>query len=91
MVVVNRGEGVNYEETKDSPFRGRDLLKDIPQYTWPEIRYHCIAHPMLFAQDLESDDKEDHADGIPYRDIDKREWRPIDPWTGKRGRIMFGW
>lgn len=31
MVVVNTGEAASYEQTKDSTFRGRHLLKDIPQ------------------------------------------------------------
>lgn len=88
MVVVNRGEGVNYEQTKDSPFLGRDLLQDMPQYTWPEIRHHYIGHHMLFARELDSDDEEDEADGFPYLDMDKDEWHPRHPRAGERGRII---
>lgn len=88
MVVVNRGEGVNYEQPKDSPFRGRDLLQDIPQYTWPEIRYHYISHPMLIAELLEDDDEEKESDGFVYLDIDKDKWHPGHSWARDRGRVI---
>ncbi|KAK4099649.1 hypothetical protein N658DRAFT_429511 [Parathielavia hyrcaniae] len=83
MVIVRRGSGhgVNYKETKNSPFITADIRRDLPRMSWKEIRAKHIDD--LFDDEYEeegwplSDDSDDPAEADVYKNVDEYLWTPL--------------
>jgi hypothetical protein len=79
MVIVKRGQGVDYEERKGSPLIKDDIREDHAEMTWKEIRAARIDYlrdnngDKLFGGDEYEPDVEIDA----YEHVDTFVWPPL--------------